>query len=451
MKLKALALAALAAVVSMVSPAPARALECDQLTAGLQICLPRYGTDFDQWAQSDINALTLINSSAAVLGSSPTFVQIWVDTITARSARVYVSSYAYFGSSAAFGGHVWLGSSITFQNGQAIGGAVTFTSTTTLAQGLLVSSGSAQIRLTQGAPSAYSAELWLTAGNNGTQRIRGNGAESLSFGGYNAVYIENAKPFVTVDAAGYERGGIWSVNDVDMARFFVGPTYPPYGAATRVFAKDQLELAVGGTISTFTVNGNAVAGNTTFTSSVTVVGDSSFRQAATFLSSITVSGSIGAPVGFVSSMTVYGMIRSTGTSGQPYARWTRTTALNLANDTNTALKLNVKDYDSRADMYAVTTATVPAGGEGVYFIRAFASFANDGSPAGRVNLSVQKNGVVITGCSDVKARVTDDETRVNVSCAPYLVAGDAIVVFGYHNDGSALDVNSAALEIIKLW
>ena len=44
MKIKALILAALVALTST----SAVALECDQLSGGLGICLPRYGTDFDQ-------------------------------------------------------------------------------------------------------------------------------------------------------------------------------------------------------------------------------------------------------------------------------------------------------------------------------------------------------------------------------------------------------------------
>lgn len=69
MKIKALAFAALAAIMSLF-PAPARAIECDQQTNGIGLCLPRYGTDFDQWAMADIAALQLLNSSGTINSTS---------------------------------------------------------------------------------------------------------------------------------------------------------------------------------------------------------------------------------------------------------------------------------------------------------------------------------------------------------------------------------------------
>lgn len=145
-------------------------------------------------------------------------------------------------------------------------------------------------------------------------------------------------------------------------------------------------------------------------------------------------------------VTRFGVINSTT---QAAARWTRTTTLSIANNTNTILKLVNKEYDTQA-LFAVTHATVPTGMDGIYSIRAFVSWAQD--PDGRRNINVLKNGTGITGCSDVKDAVDGiDETRINVGCSPHLVAGDAISVSLYHDEGAALNVNSASLEIVKIW
>ena len=101
MRIKALALAALTAVASFLAPAPARAVECDQLSVGIGVCLPRYGTDFDQWATATINAFTLLNSSAAVIGSTTTYNALgWiaVNRISGMSVgtpQIRISSSVY--------------------------------------------------------------------------------------------------------------------------------------------------------------------------------------------------------------------------------------------------------------------------------------------------------------------------------------------------------------------
>src|SRR3990172_1471160 len=100
MKIKALILAALVALTST----SAVALECDQLSGGLGICLPRYGTDFDQWALSDIAALTLINSSAVVSGSTNAYNALgWIGVnrisgLSSGDAGINISSVTTFSS-----------------------------------------------------------------------------------------------------------------------------------------------------------------------------------------------------------------------------------------------------------------------------------------------------------------------------------------------------------------
>ena len=109
MKLKTLALAALAAAASLfpIKPARAASVECDQLSTGMQLCLPRYGTDGDQWGQAIIDAFTRINSSG-VISSTYTIAnmdQIYVHRIGGLStgtANIRISSSVYMDSGTFF-------------------------------------------------------------------------------------------------------------------------------------------------------------------------------------------------------------------------------------------------------------------------------------------------------------------------------------------------------------
>lgn len=145
--------------------------------------------------------------------------------------------------------------------------------------------------------------------------------------------------------------------------------------------------------------------------------------------------------------TRYGVINSTT---QPAARWTRTSALSVPHDGGTFnVTLPNKEYDTQG-LFAVSHATIPANMAGLYSIRAFASFAT--GTTGRRNLSVLKNGSVAVGCSDVKNTIgAADETRISVGCTLHLIAADTISMSVYQNEGSAQNVNSASLEIVKLW
>ncbi len=99
-KLKAFILAGLVAATALFAPAPARAvaLECDTLSTGLGVCLPRYGTDFDQWAASDIAALTLINAGAAstttvaALGASTTSITTALNALAVSTTALSAST-----------------------------------------------------------------------------------------------------------------------------------------------------------------------------------------------------------------------------------------------------------------------------------------------------------------------------------------------------------------------
>lgn len=104
--LRAMALSFAAAFLPFLAPAPAQAVECDQLATGVGICLPRYGTDGDQWGTSIINAFTLLNGSVPVSSSSTqmNMGQINVSTIASiNSSGVFLASFTVANSSMAFG------------------------------------------------------------------------------------------------------------------------------------------------------------------------------------------------------------------------------------------------------------------------------------------------------------------------------------------------------------
>jgi hypothetical protein len=102
MRLKALAVAALSLAAALFVPAPARAatVECDQLTGGIGLCLPRYGTDFDQWAQADINALTLLNNGSTTAAMTADWLQVrHISGLSSGTANIWVSSPTIFSAS----------------------------------------------------------------------------------------------------------------------------------------------------------------------------------------------------------------------------------------------------------------------------------------------------------------------------------------------------------------
>ncbi len=105
-KIKAFILAGLVAATALFAPpVRAAALECDQLSTGLGLCLPRSGTDWDQWALSEIAAFTKINSSAAITGSTVSYNSLgWIAVnrisgMSAGSAGINVSSATTFAAS----------------------------------------------------------------------------------------------------------------------------------------------------------------------------------------------------------------------------------------------------------------------------------------------------------------------------------------------------------------
>lgn len=140
-----------------------------------------------------------------------------------------------------------------------------------------------------------------------------------------------------------------------------------------------------------------------------------------------------------------GIVKSTA---QPTARWTRDTAMTISDATNTTLTFPNKGYNTQS-LFSVATATVPTNADGKYAVHCFASFATN--TVGRRAVWAAKNGTVIPGCKMTFVPVTADETQLSANCYPELVAGDAITCNVFQNSLGNLDVNSAAIEVLKLW
>ena len=144
-------------------------------------------------------------------------------------------------------------------------------------------------------------------------------------------------------------------------------------------------------------------------------------------------------------VTKFGVINSTT---QPAARWTRSTALSIANNTNTYLSLVNREFNTQS-LFAVSHATAPTGGEGLYSVACGISYAT--SATGRRTLALHKNGTLITGTLEERAPFAATETAVRTATTVHLVAGDTVSCNVFHTSGGALNVESGAFEIVKLW
>lgn len=142
MKLKALAVIVLAVLSAFVSPA--RAVECDQLSSspGMGLCVPRYGTDGDQWGQAIIDAFTTINSSAAISSTQATNTTQWlkvqrISGIDSGTPGVRLSSSVYQDA----GFYFTTNSSASFQASGAGTYSVTTSSGINVQAGMVVAPG----------------------------------------------------------------------------------------------------------------------------------------------------------------------------------------------------------------------------------------------------------------------------------------------------------------------
>lgn len=180
-------------------------------------------------------------------------------------------------------------------------------------------------------------------------------------------------------------------------------------------------------------------------------GNSNVSGAGIFGSSVVVTHSLVAKssVAVMNGTSVAFGVDSNGivhSTTQPAARWTRSAAMSIANNTNTTLNFVDRDYNTQS-LFAVSHATVPTGGDGIYDTRCFVSFATNKD--GRRAIWVEKNGTIITGCKMTFTPVSGDETQLAAECHPHLVATDAVSCVVFQSSGGALNVNIAAIEVLK--
>lgn len=144
---------------------------------------------------------------------------------------------------------------------------------------------------------------------------------------------------------------------------------------------------------------------------------------------------------------------------QPRCAAYNSAVLSVADVTATALALNSEDYDTAAMHDTVTNnsrITVPVGGDGLYLIVGFTTFAADVD--GVRQLSIRKNGV--TALRTVTSAVNSGAASgvsIPVMVIVALVATDYVELVATHSAGNALNVGSAnretasSLDVVKLW
>lgn len=172
-KIRSATLSALIATVAVFAPAPARAVECDQLSTGMRLCLPRYGTDGDQWGTALINALTLVNSSGVYNSTSAaaTIGTLWVGRIGGipTSDGVRISSAMFQDS----GFYFLTNSSASFRGAGGVGILYGWTSAT--------GTTSSWLRVGDYLVTAGSAAVQGAGGMGATYGIVGGSVTSSSF------------------------------------------------------------------------------------------------------------------------------------------------------------------------------------------------------------------------------------------------------------------------------
>jgi hypothetical protein len=140
----------------------------------------------------------------------------------------------------------------------------------------------------------------------------------------------------------------------------------------------------------------------------------------------------------------YGVV---GSTTQPAARWTRSSALSTGNNASFGLTFNERVYNAQ-DIFAVATATVPTGGAGLYRVSCTAGFGSNST--GRRAVWAALGGTLISGCKTMIDAVGSDDTIITASCTPYLAEAAAITCHSFQSSGGALDV-TGSIEVIKLW
>lgn len=115
------------------------------------------------------------------------------------------------------------------------------------------------------------------------------------------------------------------------------------------------------------------------------------------------------------------------------------------------LNLNVEDEDNQL-MHAAGSSpvvTIPAGGDGVYIVSGWASFA--ASATGNRNVATLKNGVLTPGSSFTIPGQAANTNLIPAGVAVVrLAAGDTVQVAAWQTSGANLNVTSAALRLVRV-
>lgn len=133
------------------------------------------------------------------------------------------------------------------------------------------------------------------------------------------------------------------------------------------------------------------------------------------------------------------------------AKAKRTSAQSLSSATFTAINLDQEDFD-RGTMHDNVTnnsrLTIPAEGDGIYFVSAVVIFNADST--GRRIARVAVDG---TGLDDIRFdnnAVNGGQTTLAVSGFLSLTATQYVEIQGWQNSGGSLNVNSAVLSAFKI-
>ncbi len=193
-----------AAILLSILPAGARAaaLLCDQQLSGMRLCIPRYGTDFQNWARADIAAFQAINSSGPVNSTTSVHTADWMmlhrlSGLGVGQSGIWISSYTWFTSSATFadGGGLAVTYGLTAGSVTAAGLVTASSATLTGTSGAYDLTTSTGIRIQAG-------ELSFKAGSGGV--VFPDGSRQLSaFSGSTSGKVVLSSATADIDQVGF--------------------------------------------------------------------------------------------------------------------------------------------------------------------------------------------------------------------------------------------------------
>lgn len=128
---------------------------------------------------------------------------------------------------------------------------------------------------------------------------------------------------------------------------------------------------------------------------------------------------------------------------KPRCRVYRTTAQNIAHNTQTGISFDAERVDTGAmHSTSVNTSrmTVPAGGAGWYDLGGHVEFA--GNATGYRNLSIRLNGATYIAVENI-GPVSTTVMRMSIHTEYQLAVGDYFELVAFQTSGAGLDVNAA--------